>query len=149
MFTSDELLSKVVKIVKRCPSIQRIIYFTNGVFSRELYTEVDNLAVPTGSAVLSISEALTNIPSELNLHDIIEVERLGAAIMLAEEQKQQKNDAKSASDSTTSDSSANKETNNRGTIHQGLWMPPFEERPKPSDLAVIMYTSGSTGGLFF
>ncbi|THD21008.1 Long-chain-fatty-acid--CoA ligase [Fasciola hepatica] len=145
VFTSDELLSKVVKIVQRCPSISRIIYFTNGVFNRELYTEVDNLAVPTGSATASIAEALTKAPSSLHIHDLIEVERRGAAIMLAAGEKKKKNqDLPSASGESNEKT---KEDGNHGTNgpDEGLWMPPMSERPKVSDLAVIMYTSGSTG----
>ncbi|TGZ52047.1 hypothetical protein CRM22_010706 [Opisthorchis felineus] len=150
VFTSDELLSKVVKIVQRCPTIKRVIYFSNGVFNRELYTEVDNLAVPTGSATTSVAEALTKAPQDLHLHDLIEVERLGAAIMLAqqEELKQKQKDSSIATD-TSSESSVIRTTNSSNsapsTAYQGLWMPPAEKQPKPSDLAIIMYTSGSTG----
>lgn len=134
VFTSDELLSKVIKIVQRCPSIVRIIYFTNGVFNRELYTDVDNLAVPSDNATNSVSEALTKCPQHLHLHDVVEVERLGAAIIRAEKaniKKDQMVPCEAHSPST-------------GT-YSGLWMPPSQERPKPADLAVIMYTSGSTG----
>ncbi|CAH8438396.1 unnamed protein product [Schistosoma rodhaini] len=135
VFTSDELLSKVIKIVQRCPSIQRIIYFTNGVFNRELYTEVDNLAVPSGSATASVAEALTKCPSNLHLHDIIEVERLGAAVIMKDREKQ-----------TTSTSTPITGNNNHSSNgYEGLWMPPASERASPLDLAVIMYTSGSTG----
>ncbi|KAG5442433.1 Long-chain-fatty-acid--CoA ligase 4 [Clonorchis sinensis] len=150
VFTSDELLSKVVKILQRCPTIKRVIYFSNGVFNRELYTEVDNLAVPTGSATTSVAEALTKAPQDLHLHDLIEVERLGAAIMLAqqEELKQKQKDSSIATD-TCSESSEIRTTNSSNsatsTSCQGLWMPPAEEQAKPSDLAIIMYTSGSTG----
>lgn len=135
VFTSDELLSKVIKIVQRCPSIQRIIYFTNGVFNRELYTEVDNLAVPSGSATASVAEALTKCPSNLHLHDIIEVERLGAAVIMKDREKQ----TTSTSTPITGDS------NHSSNGYEGLWMPPASERASPLDLAVIMYTSGSTG----
>ncbi|CAH8436741.1 unnamed protein product [Schistosoma turkestanicum] len=136
VFTSDELLSKVIKIVPRCPSIQRIIYFTNGVFNRELYTEVDNLAVPSGSATASVAEALTKCPPNLHIHDIVEVERLGAAIIMKdkEKQKEKQNDSTSTG---VNDHSLNG--------YEDLWMPPASERATPSDLAVIMYTSGSTG----
>ncbi|VDP84485.1 unnamed protein product [Echinostoma caproni] len=145
VFTSDELLSKVVKIVQRCPSIDRIIYFTNGVFNRELYTEVDNLAVPTGSATASVAEALTKAPASLHIHDVIEIERRGAAIMLAEcenRKKQQEPNAAGESDQKPVENNGGNGTN--GT-DEGLWMPPMSERPKTTDLAVIMYTSGSTG----
>ncbi|TNN10944.1 Long-chain-fatty-acid--CoA ligase 4 isoform 2 [Schistosoma japonicum] len=135
VFTSDELLSKVIKIVQRCPSIQRIIYFTNGVFNRELYTEVDNLAVPAGSATASVAEALTKCPPNLHLHDIIEVERLGAAVILRDKEKQKKN----ISTPLTGDN------DHSLNGYEGLWMPPASDRASPSDLAVIMYTSGSTG----
>ncbi|KAH8854813.1 Long-chain-fatty-acid--CoA ligase 4 [Schistosoma japonicum] len=134
VFTSDELLSKVIKIVQRCPSIQRIIYFTNGVFNRELYTEVDNLAVPAGSATASVAEALTKCPPNLHLHDIIEVERLGAAVILRDKEKQKKN----ISTPLTGDN------DHSLNGYEGLWMPPASDRASPSDLAVIMYTSGST-----
>ncbi|KAF5396507.1 hypothetical protein PHET_10220 [Paragonimus heterotremus] len=140
VITSDELLSKVIKIVQRCPNIKRIVYFTNGVFNRELYTDVDNLAVPTGSATTSVAEALTKAPSHLHLHDLIEVERLGAAIMLGEQEAKRK-----AMDGTNSAASeANDVHKTKVNAYQGLWMPPMAERPKPSDLAIIMYTSGST-----
>ncbi|OON17675.1 AMP-binding enzyme, partial [Opisthorchis viverrini] len=150
VFTSDELLSKVVKIVQRCPTIKRIIYFSNGVFNRELYTEVDNLAVPTGSATASVAEALTKAPQDLHLHDLIEVERLGAAIMLAqqEELKLKQRDSSVATDASGECSgirATNSSNSATSTSCQGLWMPPAEEQAKPSDLAIIMYTSGSTG----
>lgn len=150
VFTSDELLSKVVKIVQRCPTIKRIIYFSNGVFNRELYTEVDNLAVPTGSATASVAEALTKAPQDLHLHDLIEVERLGAAIMLAqqEELKLKQRDSSVATDASGEYSgirATNSSNSATSTSCQGLWMPPAEEQAKPSDLAIIMYTSGSTG----
>lgn len=135
MFTSDELLSKVIKIVQRCPSIQRIIYFTNGVFNRELYTEVDNLAVPSESATASVAEALTKCPSNLHLHNIVEVERLGAAVIMKDREKRK------MGGSTPITGNNNHSSNG----YEGLWMPPASERASPSDLAVIMYTSGSTG----
>ncbi|KAF7254898.1 hypothetical protein EG68_07764 [Paragonimus skrjabini miyazakii] len=141
VITSDELLSKVIKIVQRCPNIKRIVYFTNGVFNRELYTDVDNLAVPTGSATTSVAEALTKAPSHLHLHDLIEVERLGAAIMLGEQEAKRK--AMDGANSAASE--ANDVHKTKANAYQGLWMPPMAERPKPSDLAIIMYTSGSTG----
>ncbi|CAH8436429.1 unnamed protein product [Schistosoma intercalatum] len=135
VFTSDELLSKVIKIVQRCPSIQRIIYFTNGVFNRELYTEVDNLAVPSESATASVAEALTKCPSNLHLHNIVEVERLGAAVIMKDREKRKMG-------GTTPITGNNNHSSNG---YEGLWMPPASERASPSDLAVIMYTSGSTG----
>ncbi|CAH8510147.1 unnamed protein product [Dicrocoelium dendriticum] len=138
VFTSDELLSKVIKIIPRCSSVQRVVYFTSGVFNRELYTDVDNLAVPTGSATASVAEALTKTPQGLHLHDIVEVERLGAAILLA-------NREGSSHKTPAACEGAGNHAPSVNHGYQGLWMPPVEERPKPSDLAVIMYTSGSTG----
>ncbi|CAL8073876.1 unnamed protein product [Calicophoron daubneyi] len=135
VLTSDELLSKVVSIQQRCPTIKRVIYFTNGVFNRELYTNVDNLAVPTGSASTSVQEALAKASSDLRLHDVIEIERLGAAIIAS----QQKKEGSSPSASGESDGAESNDA------YQGLWMPPPSERAKPEDLAIIMYTSGSTG----
>ncbi|KAA0196935.1 Long-chain-fatty-acid--CoA ligase 3 [Fasciolopsis buskii] len=146
IFTSDELLFKVVKIVHRCPSVNRIIYFTNGVFNRKLYNEVDNLAVPTGSATASITESLKNAPPNVQIQDVIEVERLGAEFMLTSVEKNKK--SKTMSSSSREDGrkkSANDGANGTVGPNEGTWMPPVSERPKVSDLAVIMYTSGSTG----
>lgn len=146
MFTSDELLSKVVKIVEHCPSIKRLIYFTNGIFNREIYTDVDNLARPTISATTSVSEALTKTLTDISLHDMVEVERIGRAVMLGQEQQLNKQNNGGDGNGVAGGAAATS-SGSVLTPVEGLWMPPLSERPKPSDLAVIMYTSGSTGEL--
>lgn len=98
---------------------------------------MDNLAVATGSATASVAEALTKCPPTLHLHDVVEVERLGAAILLGEQEKMAKESVKTTN--------GDKRGVNVGSTYQGFWLPPESERAKTSDLAVIMYTSGSTG----
>ncbi|KAM7536324.1 hypothetical protein Aperf_G00000081272 [Anoplocephala perfoliata] len=119
VFTSDELLSKVVKLLPRCPLVKRVIYFSNGVVQKHSGLDVKDLNRLNDTARQSVEAAQKAIPEGVKLYDILELEAIGAAIIRAA----------------------------AGVKSEPIlnWQPPTDERPKPDDLAVIMYTSGSTG----
>ncbi|VUZ44016.1 unnamed protein product [Hymenolepis diminuta] len=118
IFTSDELLSKVVNLLPRCPLVKHVIYFSNGVVQKHTGLGVDDLARLNDTARHSVEAARKAVPEGVRLYDILELEAIGAA-----------------------------EIRGAGSKMECIlnWQPPADERPKPNDLAVIMYTSGSTG----
>lgn len=119
IFTSDELLSKVVNILPRCPLVKSVIYFSNGVVQKHSGFDVKDLNRLNDTARQSVEAARKALPEGVRLYDILELEAIGAAAILAA----------------------------AGAKSEPIlnWQPPVEERPKSDDLAVIMYTSGSTG----
>jgi len=125
IFTSDELISKVVGLLDRCPLVKDIIFFSNGVFQKHSGKPVSDLSRLTDTARKSVEQAKKNIPSNVRLLDILELEKIGMDFIDAEKRGKNEDGKK-----------------NCPYIN---WQPPMNERPKPDDLAVIMYTSGSTG----
>uniref|UniRef100_A0A0X3NLM0 long-chain-fatty-acid--CoA ligase n=1 Tax=Schistocephalus solidus TaxID=70667 RepID=A0A0X3NLM0_SCHSO len=123
IFTSDELLSRVVKVVKSSPNVKYVIYFSNGVFQKQLGLKVDDMSRFSDTARKSVEEGLKSAPEHVKIFDILEMEEHGKKVI------------DEAPTSCTGD--INKPYFN--------WQPPAAERAKPEDLAVIMYTSGSTG----
>ncbi|KAH9278841.1 Long-chain-fatty-acid--CoA ligase 4 [Echinococcus granulosus] len=119
VFTSDELLSKVVNLLPRCPLVKYVIFFSNGVIQKHSGRAVEDLGRFNDTARLSVETARKALPEGVKLYDILELEEQGRAIIREE-----------------------LATDTEPLIN---WQPPAEERPKPNDLAVIMYTSGSTG----
>lgn len=119
VFTSDELLSKVVNLLPRCPLVKYVIFFSNGVIQKHSGKAVEDLGRFNETARLSVEAARKALPESVRLYDILELEEQGRIIIREE----------LATDA--------------GPLIN--WQPPIEERPKPNDLAVIMYTSGSTG----
>ncbi|VDO03564.1 unnamed protein product [Rodentolepis nana] len=119
IFTSDELLCKVVNLLPRCPLVTHVIYFSNGVVQKHSCLDVNDLARLNATARHSVETARKALPDGVTLHDILELEAIGTAEICGGAAKK---------------------------IESTLnWQPPADERPKPNDLAVIMYTSGSTG----
>lgn len=99
-----------------------VIYFSNGVVQKHTGFAINDLSRLNDTARQSVEAARKALPDGVRLFDILELEALGAA------------EIRGAAGQTSE------------TIRN--WQPPVEERPKKDDLAVIMYTSGSTGMRF-
>ncbi|VDD74132.1 unnamed protein product [Mesocestoides corti] len=123
VLTSDELLSKVVNLLPRCPLVKYVVYFSNGVIQKHRGLDIHDLSRFNDTARKSVETALKTLPEGVELFDILELEIRGKEAIKAE---------MSPAERKNKDKFIN-------------WQPPLEERPKPNDLAVIMYTSGSTG----
>ncbi|KAL5971795.1 Long-chain-fatty-acid--CoA ligase 4 [Taenia solium] len=119
VFTSDELLSKVVNLLPRCPLVKYVIFFSNGVIQKHSGRAIEDQGRLNETARLSVEAARKALPEGVRLYDILELEEQGRVVIREE-----------------------LATDEEPLIN---WQPPVEERPKPNDLAVIMYTSGSTG----
>ena len=119
IFTSDELVSKVVSLLPRCPRVKYVVFFSNGVIQKHIGRNIDDLDRFNDTARKSVEAARASLPDGVQLFDILQLEKQGKVIV----------------------------RQSAGTNSEPLlnWVPPAAERPKPNDLAVIMYTSGSTG----
>ncbi|BHF80888.1 Long-chain-fatty-acid--CoA ligase 4 [Sparganum proliferum] len=123
VFTSDELLSRVIKVVKSSPNVKYVIYFSNGVFQKQLGLKINDMSRFSDTARKSVEEALKSAPEHVQIFDILEMEEHGKKVI------------DEAPTSCVGDFK-------KPYVN---WQPPAAERAKPEDLAVIMYTSGSTG----
>uniref|UniRef100_A0A0X3P9Q2 long-chain-fatty-acid--CoA ligase n=1 Tax=Schistocephalus solidus TaxID=70667 RepID=A0A0X3P9Q2_SCHSO len=77
IFTSDELLSRVVKVVKSSPNVKYVIYFSNGVFQKQLGLKVDDMSRFSDTARKSVEEGLKSAPEHVKIFDILEMEEHG------------------------------------------------------------------------
>lgn len=121
IFTSDELLSKVVNLLPRCPLVRYVVYFSNGVIQKYTHSAIEDLSRLNMTARESVEAAREVVPPGVHLYDILELEARGREVIVAE-----------------AAAAGTKPAYN-------YWKPPADEWPTAQDLAIIMYTSGSTG----
>lgn len=98
IYTSDELLSKIVTIINRCPLVKTVVFMDQKIFKERNSTEMQELK----------TKMKNKFPSNVVLMELSKLEEIGA------------NDH---------DNVLEKMTN----------------KPTKDSLAIIMYTSGSTG----
>ncbi|KAL3310932.1 Long-chain-fatty-acid--CoA ligase 4 [Cichlidogyrus casuarinus] len=117
LFISDDLMSKVPYVVKNCPKLKLVIFMSHGIFYY-LNNDKNSDSRLSQAAQKDLNKARASLNNGIKLMDIIDIEEMGKNIMATK----------------------------KSDPGPGLWMPADESMlPKPDDLAVIMYTSGSTG----
>ncbi len=112
-----------MNLLPRCPLVKYVVFFSNGVIQKHTKIPISDLSRLNETARKSVEAARKAAPEGVQLFDILELEERGRE---------------------TIEKEARERGDGQGPLYMH-WKPPVEERPTAKDLAVIMYTSGSTG----